>query len=247
MGLFGRGKKGNRDEPPRTGGDVRARPGGDFLSPLWSEWPPEAEAEPKPVVTPPPPPVVVTPPPPPVVVTPAPPPARPALAPKSTNPPPVPGPAVVVHAIRAISEPPVPARSGRTRSQEMRAAVERLDWNGARKIAEEILARDPTDLDAYVCIENCNHQLRVRAEIRLGERTRLLRQAVPDEWLADMDLDPRVAYMLSRIDGSSTIDEVIDLSGMAPSEAILALADLLEEGVLEAVTPSRRPSSQPPR
>ena len=148
--------------------------------------------------------------------------------------------------------PPLPARNTQRPAaasphELMRGSMQRGDWLSARALADKILAYDPTDLDAHACIEACTHHMRDSIEVRLGDRSRILRVAVPDQWLAEMALDPRAAYLLSRIDGVSTIDAILDVSGMAESEGAKLLVDLLEEGVLEAHKPLPRVSSRPPR
>jgi hypothetical protein len=243
MGLFGRNKKGDAAKEPAKPA-ARAEP--DFFSPFWSDWPPRAE-------TPAPPPVVdritpvddrVTP----VVdeVPVVPPRTQP---PKPANPPTVSGPAVVVQRVHAISDVPPPVRAipVETPSSKMRAAVDRRDWPVARAIAEEILAKDPTDLDAYVCIETSAQRMRELNELRLGARDRVLRQSLPDDWLPDMELDPQVAFLLSRVDGSSTIEEILEISGIPKDDAVRILLELLEDRVIEAISPEQRHSSRPPR
>jgi hypothetical protein len=167
----------------------------------------------------------------------------------SANPPTVSGPAVVVQRVHAISDVPPPVRTApaATPSSKMRAAVDRRDWPVARAIAEEILARDPTDLDAYVCVETCAQRMRELNELRLGARDRVLRQSMPDDWLPDMELDPQVAFLLSRVDGASTIEEILEIAGIPKDDAVRILVELLEDRVIEAVVPEQRHSSRPPR
>lgn len=251
MGLFGRNKK---EDAAKEAAKPAARAEPDFFSPFWSDWPPKAEPTPPPhapVVEPhaavvePEEPVVhdrVTP----VVdAVPVVPPRAPSQ--KSENPPTVSGPAVVVQRVHAISDVPPPVRTTpkATPSSKMRAAVDRRDWPVARAIAEEILANDPTDLDAYVCVETSAQRMRELNELRLGARDRVLRQSLPDDWLPDMELDPQVAFLLSRVDGASTIEEILEISGIPKDDAVRILVDLLEDGVIEASAPRR--SSGPPR
>jgi hypothetical protein len=255
MGLFGRGNK-KPDAAKAPAPAPRAEP--DFFSPLWTDWPPEP-TEAAPVAEPPvveselvaeASPVVETPAgeritiPAPEIATEMMPRARP-----TTNPPPVPGPAVVVQRVRAISDvpPPVSPAPRVTPSTRMRAALERRDWPEARALAEAILADDPTDLDAHVCVEACAQRMRELNALRLGARDRLLRQSLPDDWLSDMELDPQVAFVLSRIDGASTIEDILEICGVPRDDAVRILVDLLEDGVIEALPPPRRPSSSPPR
>lgn len=46
-------------------------------------------------------------------------------------------------------------------------------------------------------------------------------------------LDPRTAFLLSRIDGTMSVDELLEISGMPRLEALRLLAQLLRQGVVE--------------
>jgi hypothetical protein len=167
------------------------------------------------------------------------------VEPVRENPPTVPSsPPVAAQRIVNISEPPPPEPALEAR---MRLAMASGDFAAARAFAERILADDPTDLDAHACLETCNQRLQAQYELRLGARDRVLCQSLPTDWLSDMELDPQVAFLLSRIDGSSTIEEILDVCGMRREDATRALVELLEEGVVEALPLPPRASSRPPR
>jgi hypothetical protein len=46
------------------------------------------------------------------------------------------------------------------------------------------------------------------------------------------DLDPRAAFLLSRIDGSISIDDLLEVSGMPRLEAMRVLALLIRHGAV---------------
>ena len=46
------------------------------------------------------------------------------------------------------------------------------------------------------------------------------------------DLDPRVGFLFSLIDGSSTLEEVADASGIAQSEVVRLVEDLIARGLV---------------
>ena len=83
-------------------------------------------------------------------------------------------------------------------------------------------------------------------ERQLGPRDRVLIKSLPDDWLPDMALDPKIAFVLSLVDGVSTIDDVLDGCGLDRPEAVAILAELIDESVLEARPPPPR-TSRPPR
>jgi len=121
----------------------------------------------------------------------------------------------------------------------MRFAMNAGDYDSALAIAQSILARDPADLDAKHATEACTRELLALNAARVGDRNRLLSVSVPPDWIKQMAIEPRAAFLLSRIDGECTIDEIIDVSGMSELDALGILADLLEDGVIEARTTGR--------
>jgi eukaryotic-like serine/threonine-protein kinase len=67
---------------------------------------------------------------------------------------------------------------------------------------------------------------------RLGDRSRVLRVAVERDAISGLDLEPRAAFLLSRVDGSSTVDDVLDVCGMPQGEALEVLDLLLNERLI---------------
>ncbi len=249
-------------EPPRNA-----------LSPLWSSWPTEPKPAPSkvpaaaPTSEPPQPTRAPSAAPaapfsaPSAAPTPA-----PASAPRSFVPPPLGDgePAVGVTRARPLSDPapsPTPQRASahhaphgssfaqaaeaRSPGSAMRVAMQSSDWESALAVAQSLLAENPAHADARAVAERCQQQLLGIYTRRLGARERVLRVTVPDTWLAQLAIDPRAAFLLSRIDGTCTIEEVIDMSCMPELDAMGLLVDMLEEGVIEASV--RQPSIRPPR
>lgn len=50
--------------------------------------------------------------------------------------------------------------------------------------------------------------------------------------MGEMDLDPQAAFLLSRVDGTVTFAELIEISGLAEDEAAELLLGLLLKGVI---------------
>jgi hypothetical protein len=55
---------------------------------------------------------------------------------------------------------------------------------------------------------------------------------IPVHGQATPDLDPRSAFLLSRIDGSMTVEDVLDVSGMPRTEALRVMALLVRRGAV---------------
>lgn len=114
------------------------------------------------------------------------------------------------------------------------------DFGGALMIAEDILGNEPNHADARRIAEVCRARQVERYLERLGSRAHIPRVVVaPDElkWLA---LDHRAGFLLSHVDGMSSIEEVLDVSSMQELDALRILFELREQGVIDVRAPPRR-------
>ena len=66
----------------------------------------------------------------------------------------------------------------------------------------------------------------------IGDLERMPQLARPLHELANAPISPRAAFLLSRIDGTLTIDELLDVSGMPRLEAYRHLCQLFLRGIL---------------
>ena len=73
-------------------------------------------------------------------------------------------------------------------------------------------------------------------DAELADHGRVVRHAMLRAHVAGMTLDHRAGFLLSRIDGKTTIEELLDVSGMPPDEALGILRDLLQKGVISVDT-----------
>jgi hypothetical protein len=56
--------------------------------------------------------------------------------------------------------------------------------------------------------------------------------AIEPAQVVELPLGPQAAFVLSRIDGASSVEDVIDMSGFGRDETLRVLHDLLEQGVI---------------
>ncbi len=70
-------------------------------------------------------------------------------------------------------------------------------------------------------------------EAYVGDSNAMPTVALPAHEIALQELDSRAAFLLSRIDGTLTFEEVLDVAGMARLEAYRHLCRLLLRGILE--------------
>jgi hypothetical protein len=118
----------------------------------------------------------------------------------------------------------------------MRAVRDRFDvgdFSGALILAEGILEHDPESVDALLYAEHCRDVLKQMYISRLGGVGRVPQVAVTDEQLRWLNLDHRAGFLLSLVDGHSTFEEVLDVSGMPPVDALRLLLELLQQNVIK--------------
>lgn len=115
---------------------------------------------------------------------------------------------------------------------ELRERYALGDFSGALAIAEGILSSDPNDVDAQRYAESCRDVLRQMYAARLGPLDQVPVVAIPSEQLRWLTLDHRSGFLLSHVDGVSTLEEILDVSGMNPLEAMRIIYDLLQQKVI---------------
>jgi hypothetical protein len=131
-----------------------------------------------------------------------------------------------------LEAPAQPSNKTPAGPKEMQECYAVGDFSRALSIAEDILARTPDDAAARRCAQNCRDVLTQMFAARIGPLDQVITIAVsPDEiqWLA---LDHRAGFLLSLVDGQSTVDEILDISGMTRLDALKIIFDLTERQVV---------------
>jgi hypothetical protein len=109
------------------------------------------------------------------------------------------------------------------------------DFTGALRISELVLGRDPDHPDARRIAGESRRRLEHLYTSRLGGLARVPSVALPDADLRWLGLDHRAGFLLSRVDGQNSIDELVDISGMPKLEALKTLVELLDVGAIRLV------------
>jgi hypothetical protein len=110
------------------------------------------------------------------------------------------------------------------------------DFTGALVIAESILEIDQGDAEAQRYAESCRKVLTQMYAARLGALDRVVTVAVPADQIRWLSLDHRAGFLLSLVDGISTVEEILDISGMSRLEALRIMYALLEQRVITIET-----------
>lgn len=109
------------------------------------------------------------------------------------------------------------------------------DFSGALVIAEGILENAPEHSEALRYANNCRDVLTQMYAARLGSLDQRVTVAIPSEQIRWLSLDHRSGFLLSLVDGTSSVEELLDISGMAKLDALRILYNLREERVIALV------------
>ena len=106
------------------------------------------------------------------------------------------------------------------------------DFSGALVIAEGIIESNPEDLEAPRYAQSCRDVLTQMYSARLGSLDQIVAVAVPSDQIRWLTLDHRAGFLLSLIDGGSTVDQLLDISGMTRLDALRIMYQLLDQRVI---------------
>lgn len=106
------------------------------------------------------------------------------------------------------------------------------DFSGALAIAEGILESSPNDPEAPRYAQSCRDVLTQMYSARLGSLEQRVTVAVPSDQIRWLTLDHRAGFLLSLVDGGSTVDQLLDISGMPRLDALRIMYQLLDQRVI---------------
>ncbi|MBX3210328.1 MAG: hypothetical protein KF764_35175 [Labilithrix sp.] len=127
---------------------------------------------------------------------------------------------------------PVPEELVKPREREMNDRVELGDYSGALEIAEKILADKPDDLGARTTAETCRTVLRQMYAARIGPLDRVPVVMVPRDQLRWLSIDHKAGFVLSLVDGVSSLEMIIDVSGMPELDTLRILSELAQQRII---------------
>ena len=106
------------------------------------------------------------------------------------------------------------------------------DFTGALRSAELLLGQQPDDVEAAQVAKTSRDRLVHFHLARLGGLAAVLDLKVAGAEVRWLGLDHRAGFLLSLVDGTTTVEEIVDMSGMAKHEALRLLAELLDGGAV---------------
>lgn len=132
----------------------------------------------------------------------------------------------------AVLMPSAPASGRDAEITEMKDRYAMGDFTGALVVAEGLLGLNADDIDAQRYAQSCRDVLTQMYSARLGALSQRVRVAVPGDQIRWLSLDHRAGFVLSLIDGSSTVEEVLDISGMNRLDALRIIYTLYDQRVI---------------
>jgi hypothetical protein len=129
------------------------------------------------------------------------------------------------NAARSVPPPPPTA-------QEMNDRVSLGDYTGALEIAEKLLEIDPDDATVQVVADSCRGILKQMYTTRIGPLDRVPLVMVARDQLRWLSIDHRAGFVLSLVDGVSSLEMILDVSGMPELDALRILSELAQQRII---------------
>ena len=107
------------------------------------------------------------------------------------------------------------------------------DLEGALSVFRAAANRDPDRIEVESYIDMVRGRLVQRYRDRVGDTGAVPRVVIDPSEVTAFDLPADAGFMLSLVDGKTSIDELIALSGMDAFEALRILNELLAAGIAE--------------
>lgn len=136
---------------------------------------------------------------------------------------------------RLPSERPAPpsARQNLPPGREMNDRFAMGDFSGALEKARQILESDPLDREARAMASRCEEVLLDMYSSRIACMHRTVRTVMGPDQLRWLSLDHRAGFLLSLVDGQSSVEDLLDLCGMPRLEALRLICNLVDQRVIE--------------
>jgi hypothetical protein len=132
----------------------------------------------------------------------------------------------------AVDGPVVTQRDIQDPEAEMLECYERGDYAEAITLADLVLAEAPESLVALECRSKSGTALEAIYAARLGSMSHLPIVVMTPAQLDGLEIDHRAGFLLSLVDGASTLETILDMCGMPRLDALRILRELVQLGVI---------------
>ncbi|MCP4196447.1 MAG: hypothetical protein GY762_04785 [Proteobacteria bacterium] len=117
--------------------------------------------------------------------------------------------------------------------EKLRERFDVGDYSGALELSELLLNKNPTDKEAIHYRDSAMEILMQMYASRIGSFDQVPVLAISPGEIVWHNLNPSTGFVLSRIDGTITFEDIIDISGLSRFETCRILCHLLQEGLIE--------------
>lgn len=135
-------------------------------------------------------------------------------------------------ASKAPVSPPAHDHHAAPNAKEMHDRVSLGDYTGALDIAERLLEVDGTNDSVLACAERCRTVLKQMHTERIGPLDRVPIVMVARDQLRWLSIDHRAGFVLSLVDGVSSLEMILDVSGMPELDALRILSELAQQRII---------------
>ncbi|MEW5853928.1 MAG: hypothetical protein AB2A00_34455 [Myxococcota bacterium] len=108
------------------------------------------------------------------------------------------------------------------------------DFSGSLELVEKVLELDPDNAEARDYLERNEGTLLKMYESKIGTFSRVPRIVMSPDEIIWLNLHHKAGFLLSRVDGMSTFEDILALSSMPRLETCRILAQLVQAGVIRA-------------
>jgi hypothetical protein len=131
-----------------------------------------------------------------------------------------------------LAPTPIPPPPAPPSAQEMNDRIALGDYSGALEIAEKLLEIDPDNEPVKVCAESCRGILKQMYITRIGPLDRVPLVMVARDQMRWLSIDHRAGFVLSLVDGVSSLEMILDVSGMPVLDALRILSELAQQRII---------------
>jgi hypothetical protein len=117
-------------------------------------------------------------------------------------------------------------------ARRMRERFAEGDFDQALQSTLQLLMLDAGDAEALGYRRSCERVLEQRHIERLGDLRAIPELAVSEEQVRWLALDHREGFLLSLVDGVTSVEEIFDIAGMSRLDVLKTLAGLKEADVI---------------
>ena len=114
----------------------------------------------------------------------------------------------------------------------MRRAFSERDYGRAVDLGERFLERNPTHAPSQLFVQECRTLLEHQLLRRFGSLERVVALRAPLQALMGATMDRRTAFLLSRIDGRITLEDLIDVVPMPRADTLRLIAAAIDDGLV---------------